>query len=274
MLTAGLQLSGTQVQYVSALNAPGNLRSGTSTAMPRTQSQGGPVAAINVLAADCKVMQLHEKRSAGEVRPKPFLNPASSVFSVYAPRHLPATRVSADNSSVKVKKRSNSPHKPVLQKRTHKSPVRSVESTPLRRSLPGSSEGVSSAGDRKATKVYLSQKQSSSVKDCGVLVPCAPPATPTPEHLKMYDYVPSLSDIKSQRHMRHRLEGMSKSEQKKLEKKREEQLRQEKQSYKERLAEQKKRQRQEIYALNKVMTDLEYQNFEQMVKTKGLNIST
>ena len=28
----------------------------------------------------------------------------------------------------------------------------------------------------------------------------------------------------------------------------------------------------QIYALNKVMTDLEYKNFEELVKTKGLNV--
>ncbi|KAL8571093.1 hypothetical protein ACOMHN_010554 [Nucella lapillus] len=265
MLSTSLQLSGTQVQYLSALNATGNLRS----TMQRSHTQG-PVTAMNVLAADCKVMRLHEK-PAMEVRSKPVLNSTASLFSVYAARPVPMTRASTETiTSVKARKRSISRQKPLLQRRSNCSPIRSMESSPVRKSMLCNSD----AGDKKATKVFLSQKQSLSVKDCGALVPCAPPATPTPEHLKMYDYVPSLSDIKSQRHMRQRLEGMSKSDQKKLERKREELLKQEKLSFRERLAEQKKRQRQEIYALNKVMTDLEYKNFEELVKTKGLNISS
>lgn len=32
----------------------------------------------------------------------------------------------------------------------------------------------------KVTKIYLSDKHSGTVKDCGIEIPCAPPATPTP----------------------------------------------------------------------------------------------
>ena len=32
----------------------------------------------------------------------------------------------------------------------------------------------------KVTKIFLSDKHSGTVKDCGIEIPCAPPATPTP----------------------------------------------------------------------------------------------
>ncbi|KAK7093399.1 uncharacterized protein [Littorina saxatilis] len=267
MLTTGLQLSGTQINYLAALTAPGNIRSAT---MPRSATQG-PVA-VNLLTANCKVMQLHQKPL--EVRSKLVVNTTVSVLSVYAPRPTPMTRASTNTfNSNKNKKRSSSTYpKPLLQKRTNSSPTRNLEASHVvRKSLPSNSSPLVNSMERRVTKVYLSQKQSAPVKDCGVLVPGAPPATPTPDHLKQYEYVPSLTDIKSQRHMRHRLERINKADAEQADKRRGEQAKQEQLTYKEKVIEQKKRQRQEIYALNKVMTDLEYINFEELVKTKGLN---
>ena len=176
MLTTGIQLSGTQLQYLSALTAPGNTRS----TMQKSLSQG-PVT-INMLAAECKVMRLHEKPTL-EMRSKPILNSAASMISVYAARPLPVTRSSADAiTSVKAKKRMGSMHnKPLLEKRANvNAHTRSSgETSPVRRSVTSNS-GTPNFADKKATKVFLSQKQSSSVRDCGKLVPCAPPATPTP----------------------------------------------------------------------------------------------
>ena len=51
----------------------------------------------------------------------------------------------------------------------------------------------------RVTKVYLSERQSDFVKINGVDVPCAPPATPTPEQLRRYEYVPSMFDIRVSR---------------------------------------------------------------------------
>ena len=72
-------------------------------------------------------------------------------------------------------------NKPLLEKRANvNAHTRSSgETSPVRRSVTSNS-GTPNFADKKATKVFLSQKQSSSVRDCGKLVPCAPPATPTP----------------------------------------------------------------------------------------------
>ena len=37
----------------------------------------------------------------------------------------------------------------------------------------------------RITKIYLSEKQSGVVRDCGMDIPCAPPATPLPGELKL-----------------------------------------------------------------------------------------
>ena len=50
--------------------------------------------------------------------------------------------------------------------------------------------------ENKVTKIFLSEKQSSSIKDCGKMIPCAPPVTPMPEMLNNVEFVPSLSDLR------------------------------------------------------------------------------
>lgn len=58
----------------------------------------------------------------------------------------------------------------------------------------------------------------------------------------------------------------------KKEKKKEEKVKQEKQQMKDREKALKAKQRREIYALNKIMTDLEYQRFLEFCKSKGLKL--
>ena len=49
---------------------------------------------------------------------------------------------------------------------------------------------------RRLTKVYLSEKQSGKMQELGLDLPCAPPATPTPEMYEKYEYIPSMADIR------------------------------------------------------------------------------
>ncbi|KAH9504421.1 hypothetical protein Btru_063565 [Bulinus truncatus] len=119
----------------------------------------------------------------------------------------------------------------------------------------------------KTTKIFLSEKQSGLISDCGMKVPCAPPTTPTPDQLKKTEYVPSLQDIKAQRLVRQRLQVIEEKEIQKEKKKKETQDIGCQKSLKEIRQDLKKMQRREIYALNKVMTDLEYQNFCQYMES-------
>ncbi|KAI8796269.1 hypothetical protein BgiBS90_004036 [Biomphalaria glabrata] len=118
---------------------------------------------------------------------------------------------------------------------------------------------------KKTTKVFLSEKQSGVITDCGMCVPCAPPATPTPEQLKRTEYVPSLQDIKAQRLVRQRLHIIEENECKRERKKQETQNLGFQKTMVEMRQDLKKMQRREIYALNKVMTDLENYNFQQFM---------
>ncbi|XP_033121572.1 uncharacterized protein LOC117120655 [Anneissia japonica] len=55
----------------------------------------------------------------------------------------------------------------------------------------------------KLRRVYLSEKQSGVIKDCGIMLPCAPPCSPTVDQLKIVEYVPSMNDIRvSTRYLR------------------------------------------------------------------------
>ncbi|XP_072035952.1 uncharacterized protein [Amphiura filiformis] len=117
--------------------------------------------------------------------------------------------------------------------------------------------------ENKIKKIFLSEKQSSSIRDCGVLMPCAPPATPMPETLQNTEYVPSLSDLRSQRAIKTRLTTMEKEAKEKRQRRLDEAKKQERQLQRDHVALKKHRQRQEIYALNKVMTQLEHKNFRE-----------
>lgn len=123
---------------------------------------------------------------------------------------------------------------------------------------------------QKVTKVYLSDRQSVSVMMNGMEVPCAPPVTPTPEHLLTHEYVPSMSDIRSQRAVITRLKILENNQHKKREKEKAEKLKIKKQNAKDQEKEMKHKQRLQIYALNKTMTELENKNFLEFCKTKGV----
>ncbi|OWF40296.1 uncharacterized protein LOC110463964 [Mizuhopecten yessoensis] len=122
----------------------------------------------------------------------------------------------------------------------------------------------------KVTKVYLSEKHSGTMKDCGMEYPCAPPATPTPDQLKKVEYVPSMNDIRAQRAVKLKLQVLEKEASKKTERQKEEKARQEKLQMKDREKELKIRQRNEIYALNKAMTELEQQRFQEFCSKRGI----
>lgn len=258
------------------------------------------------------MVQLHEKPSVSLFKATENFHKASVVYTA-KPTVNP--RGSTDClHRVKVKKRTPSPQKSILQDlSTTTRSTQNMHVPTVRKFHPGNSaeagvkphkagnslegngkkattNGVETGGKlvhnadnrtannvdgpsaKKTTKVFLSEKQSRSLRECGVLVPCAPPATPTPEHRQKFDIIPSLTDVRAQRHMRQRLEGISKTDTKKAERRHEEHMRQEKLTLREKVAETKRRQRQEIYALNKVMTDLEYSHFESFVKERGYNL--
>lgn len=122
----------------------------------------------------------------------------------------------------------------------------------------------------KVTKVYLSEKHSGTMKDLGMEYPCAPPATPTPDQLKKVEYVHSMNDIRAQRAVKLKLQVLEKEASKKMEKQKEEKARQEKLQMKDREKELKMKQRNEIYALNKAMTELEQQRFQEFCAKKGI----
>lgn len=120
----------------------------------------------------------------------------------------------------------------------------------------------------RITRIFLSEKQSSSMRDNGgKLFPCPPPCSPTPEMLKNVEYVPSLSDLRSQRAIKNRLSTLEKDAKERRQRRLEEAKKQEKQLQRDHVAMKKHRQRQEMYALNKVMTELELKNFEAFCQT-------
>ncbi|XP_076087201.1 uncharacterized protein LOC143057717 isoform X1 [Mytilus galloprovincialis] len=125
----------------------------------------------------------------------------------------------------------------------------------------------------KVTKIYLSDKHSGTVKDCGVEIPCAPPATPTPEQMRKVEYIPSLTDIRSQRAVKVKLQVLEKEAQKRMEKQQIERDKIEKQNKKLMEKDLKQQQRLQIYALNKVMTELENSRFKEFCAKKGIKMS-
>ncbi|XP_052083009.1 uncharacterized protein LOC127720464 [Mytilus californianus] len=125
----------------------------------------------------------------------------------------------------------------------------------------------------KVTKIYLSDKHSGTVKDCGIEIPCAPPATPTAEQLRKVEYIPSLTDIRSQRAVKVKLQVLEKEAQKRMEKQQIERDKIEKQNKKLMEKDLKQQQRLQIYALNKVMTELENSRFKEFCAKKGIKMS-
>ncbi|XP_074646184.1 uncharacterized protein LOC141902382 [Tubulanus polymorphus] len=127
-------------------------------------------------------------------------------------------------------------------------------------------------GPHSSVKVYMSDKQSGVINVCGMDHPCAPPSTPTPFISKKYEYIPSMTDVKAQRSLKAKLENIEKQEKKKFHKQKEEKLKLESTQAKELSRQQRLRQRQEIYALNKVMTILENEHFEKFISEHGFNV--
>ncbi|XP_061197398.1 uncharacterized protein LOC133205574 isoform X2 [Saccostrea echinata] len=136
-----------------------------------------------------------------------------------------------------------------------------------------SSSRVNHAEIARITKIYLSEKQSGVVRDCGMEVPCAPPATPLPDPSKKVEYIPSMNDIRAQRAVKVKLQVLEKEAQKRSAKRRDDQAKQEKQQQKEREKDLKVKQRIEIYALNKIMTELENKRFKEFCEKKGISIT-
>jgi len=95
-----------------------------------------------------------------------------------------------------------------------------------------------------------------------------PPASPTPEHLENVQYVKCLADLRSKRKLDEKLLEIAKfrDEQKKkavLDEKKARAVEEKRET-----AQLRVRQRQEIYALNQVMKELEERRFQQYVKEK------
>ncbi|XP_052717462.1 uncharacterized protein LOC128189756 isoform X1 [Crassostrea angulata] len=125
----------------------------------------------------------------------------------------------------------------------------------------------------RITKIYLSEKQSGVVRDCGMDVPCAPPATPLPDPSKKVEYIPCMNDIRSQRAVKVKLQVLEKEAQRKSARRRDDHAKQEKLQQKEREKDLRVKQRMEIYALNKIMTDLENKRFREFCEKKGISIT-
>ncbi|XP_064642611.1 uncharacterized protein LOC135496942 [Lineus longissimus] len=124
------------------------------------------------------------------------------------------------------------------------------------------------AATRGLVRVYLSERQSGTIKLHGLQHPGAPPATPTPAQLGHVLYIPSMNDIKAQRELKMRLEVLDRQDKKRQEKRIEENLRKEMSAQKERVKVLKTMQRLQIYALNEVMTTLENERFEKFKQQK------
>ncbi|RUS84645.1 hypothetical protein EGW08_007565 [Elysia chlorotica] len=138
---------------------------------------------------------------------------------------------------------------------------------------PQRKKSLSKTEEIKTVKVFQSDQQSGVISDLGLAIPCAPPATPTAEHLRKFEYVPSLQDVRAQRAFRQRLHAMEVKESQKEMRKQESLMAVEKLSLKEKRQQLKKMQRQQIYALNKVMTELEHERFHTFMQGVGTGIS-
>lgn len=132
---------------------------------------------------------------------------------------------------------------------------------------------VNHADIARITKIYQSERQSGVVRDCGMDVPCAPPATPLPDPSKKVEYIPCMNDIRAQRAVKGKLQVLEKEAQRKSARRREDHAKQEKHQQKEREKDLKVKQRIEIYALNKIMTDLENKRFRDFCEKRGISIT-
>ncbi|XP_065842703.1 uncharacterized protein [Oscarella lobularis] len=134
---------------------------------------------------------------------------------------------------------------------------------------PAPQQSKSSSTREKAgscrVKIYQSERQSEMM----IGIPAAPPATPTPDHLLRFEYVSCLSDIRSQRLVKARLNRLEQRAAE-VEQRKEEALRLSLKRHElKSKAAQKMQQRAEIYALNRVMTELEQANFDEYSSSKN-----
>ncbi|XP_065061067.1 uncharacterized protein LOC135688236 isoform X2 [Rhopilema esculentum] len=124
----------------------------------------------------------------------------------------------------------------------------------------------------RLTKVYLSEKRSGTLMG----VPAVPPATPCSGFYEEIEWVPSMSDMKSKRLVTSKLAGLVSKQAKRENEERitreQKQLQEEKQRNKEMLLKIKQRQRAEIYALNKILTEVENATYEKYKEERGLPV--
>ncbi|XP_073249167.1 uncharacterized protein [Porites lutea] len=124
---------------------------------------------------------------------------------------------------------------------------------------------LNSHDDNRVKKVYLSETHSGMITG----IPCAPPSTPTVDELKKVEYIPSLTDVKSQRAVKSRLINLGNKLRAEEQKKKEKAMKEEQRRAYGAILQLKQRQRAEIYALNKVMTELENENFRKFMEEKS-----
>ncbi|XP_001629534.2 PH domain-containing protein DDB_G0287875 [Nematostella vectensis] len=126
--------------------------------------------------------------------------------------------------------------------------------------------GWSMQDDGRVTfrRVYLSEMQSKMLGGA----PSVPPGTPTEEQMKRVEYIPSLFDVKSQRLVKAKLEKIEIKMKITEEKQKEKAMKEEQKKIAVSMVQLRQRQREEIYALNKVMTQLENENFRKFMKEK------
>ncbi|XP_066296248.1 eukaryotic translation initiation factor 3 subunit A-like isoform X2 [Branchiostoma lanceolatum] len=92
--------------------------------------------------------------------------------------------------------------------------------------------------------------------------PRRPSTNGAEEQMERYEFVPSMTDVRAKREVQARLQLMDKAAKQKKAKQMEIAKRQEKRKEKDGVAGHKARQRLEIYALNKIMSEYEWSNFQ------------
>jgi len=136
----------------------------------------------------------------------------------------------------------------------------------------GNEKGNNGAGG-KAVKIYHSNKQTCDVRlEGGVSLPGAPPATPRDSYAKYVDYVPAMSDIRSQRQLRNTLASLEQKQKAKAERLLMAAKDADAERRKEAALRLKTTQRREIYILNEIMEEMENQNFRQFCRNKGIDV--
>jgi len=105
-----------------------------------------------------------------------------------------------------------------------------------------------------AKKVYYSDRQSDNIGD----VPCVPPCTPND---RLLNGIASLSDIKSQRNIQHKLQEIKNRQLKKEKEILKHAKLKEAHAKVEQANSLMEKQRRQIYAINKLLADVEHENF-------------